>query len=48
MPEDVRVRLDNDWWGRAGDFAAITAMDRKRISVTLDFRNVMPAPAATP
>jgi hypothetical protein len=38
--KDICVRLDNDWWGRADDFAAITAMDRKRISVTLDFRNV--------
>jgi hypothetical protein len=39
---DIRVRLDNDWWGRADDFAAITAMDRNRISQTLDFSNVMP------
>ncbi len=45
---DVRVRLDNDWWGRASDFAAITSMDRKRIRVKLDFSNVMPAPPATP
>lgn len=41
---DIRVRMDNGWWGRADDFAAITAMDRKRISVKLDFTNVMPAP----
>jgi len=45
---DVRVRLDNDWWGRAADFAAITSMDRKRTRVKLDFSNVMPAPPATP
>lgn len=38
---DIRVWLDNDWWGRADDFAAITAMDRNRISRTLDFSNVM-------
>jgi hypothetical protein len=43
MSADIRVRLDNDWWGRADDFAVITAMDRKRIRVTLDFSNVMPA-----
>ncbi len=41
---DIRVRMDNDWWGRAADFAAITAMDRNRPSVTLDFSNVMPPP----
>lgn len=41
---DIHVRLTNDWWGRAADFAAITAMDRQRISVTLDFSNVMPSP----
>jgi hypothetical protein len=41
---DIRVRLDNEWWGRADDFAAITATDRKRIRQTLDFTNVMPAP----
>jgi hypothetical protein len=41
---DIQVRLDNDWWGRAADFAAITAMDHKRIRVKLDFRNLMPAP----
>jgi hypothetical protein len=41
---DVRLWLDNGWWGRADDFAAITAMDRKRISKTLNFTNVMPAP----
>lgn len=40
---DIRVRLNNDWWGRTDDFAAITAMDRNRSSQTLDFRNVMPA-----
>ena len=40
---DIRVRLNNDWWGRADDFATITAMDRNRISETLDFTNVMPA-----
>jgi hypothetical protein len=41
---DIRARLDNEWWGRAADFAAITAMDRKRIRLTLDFDSVMPAP----
>jgi hypothetical protein len=39
---DISVRLDNAWWGRGDEFAAITAMDRNRISVILDFRNVMP------
>jgi hypothetical protein len=39
---DIGVRLDKGWWGRAGEFAAITAMDRKRISIALDFSNVMP------
>jgi hypothetical protein len=43
MSEDIRVRMDNGWWGRADDFAALTAMDRNRVSVTLDFSNVMPA-----
>jgi hypothetical protein len=38
---DIRVWLDNDWWGRADDFATITAMDRNRIGQTLDFSNVM-------
>jgi hypothetical protein len=41
---DIGVRLDNGWWGRVAEFAAITAMDRKRISVTLDFSNQMPPP----
>jgi hypothetical protein len=41
---DIAVRLDNDWWGRADDFATITALDRKRPSITLDFSNVMPVP----
>jgi|ERR1035441_6209248 hypothetical protein len=45
---DIRVRLDNDWWGRAADFTAITAMDQKRTRVKLDFSNVMPAPSAPP
>ena len=44
IASDIHVRLDNGWWGRAADFAAIAAMDRNRISVTLDFRNVMPLP----
>jgi hypothetical protein len=39
---DIAVRMDNGWWGRAADFAVITAMDRNRISVALDFSNVMP------
>ncbi len=43
IASDIHVRLTNDWWGRAGDFAAITAMDRKRSRVTLDFGNVTPA-----
>lgn len=43
---DIQVRLTNDWWGRADDFTAITAMDRNRIRVTLDFSNVMPALAS--
>ena len=42
MSGDIGVRMDNGWWGRAAEFAAITAMDRNRISVTLDFTNVMP------
>ncbi len=46
MSGDIGVRLDNGWWGRADDFAAITAMDRKRISVALDFSNVMPPPTS--
>ncbi len=41
MSGDIGVRLNNDWWGRADDFAAITAMDRNRISVALDFSNVI-------
>ena len=44
-PPISHVRLDNGWWGRADDFAAITAMDRKRISLTVDFSNVIPSPA---
>ena len=40
----ISVRLDNGWWGRADDFAAITAMDHDRIRVTLDFGNVIPTP----
>lgn len=40
---DIRIRMDNDWWGRADDFATIAAMDRKRPSLTMDFSNVMPA-----
>jgi hypothetical protein len=43
---DIRVQLDNNWWGRADDFATITAMDRKRVSVKLDFSNATPVPAA--
>jgi len=43
--EDVRVRLDNDWWGRAEDFATLTAMDRKNFRLKLDFSNVMPSTA---
>ena len=45
VSSDISVRLDNGWWGRADDFAAITAMDRNRVSITLDFSNVMPPPA---
>ncbi len=44
MSGDIGVRLNNGWWGRADDFAAITAMDRNRISVALDFSNVIPPP----
>lgn len=44
MSGGISVRLDNDWWGRADDFAAITAMDHERTRVTLDFGNVMPTP----
>jgi hypothetical protein len=44
IASDIQVRLDNGWWGRADDFAAITAMDRNRISLTVDFSNVMPVP----
>jgi len=40
---DIRIRLNNDWWGRADDFAIIAAMDRNRKRLTLDFSNVMPA-----
>jgi hypothetical protein len=43
---DVQVRMDNDWWGRAADFASLAAMDRKRIRVTLDFKEVMPSPSS--
>ena len=42
MSGDISVRLDNGWWGRAAEFAAITAMDRNRTSVTIDFSNHMP------
>jgi hypothetical protein len=45
---DIHVRLDNDWWGRAADFGAITAMDQKRTRVKLDFTNVMPQPPVPP
>lgn len=44
MSGETSVRLDNGWWGRADDFAAITAMDHERARVTLDFSNVMPSP----
>jgi hypothetical protein len=44
IASDIRVRLDNGWWGRAAEFAAITAMDRNRISVTIDFSNYLPPP----
>lgn len=41
----ITVQLDNGWWGRAADLTAITAMDRKRVSMTLNFNNIMPSPA---
>jgi len=44
IASDIRIRLDNGWWGRAAEFAAITAMDRNRISVTIDFSNYLPPP----
>lgn len=44
VSSDITVQLDNGWWGRVADLAAITAMDRKRTSLTLDFSNVMPVP----
>ena len=45
VSSDISIRLDNGWWGRADDLAAITAMDRNRVSITLDFSNVMSASA---
>jgi hypothetical protein len=44
VSSDIIVQMDNGWWGRAADLTAITAMDRKRVSLTLDFSNVMPTP----
>jgi hypothetical protein len=40
MSGDIGVRLDNGWWGRADDFAAITAMDRNRISGAVIARRI--------